>query len=168
MSVNITNPGGEVYRAVSQSEMEDSDSGWHSEKCNKMNISWRIKSVEALPDVWQKMKSCCRTKQPQMILKDVHGIVYGGQMLALMGGSGSGKTTLLNVVNYKQSQNLKVNAEIFINGVKADAAKMAQVSCYVRQSDLFFGNLTVEEHLMIQVRSGHISEMLSSFLDSRS
>ena len=72
--------------------------------------------------------------------------------------SGSGKTTLLNVINFKSKGNLNVKGDILINGIRADQIKMGQVSCFVRQDDLFFPNLTVKEHLMIQVRSVTVNE----------
>ena len=35
-----------------------------------------------------------------------------------------------------------------INGCDADATRMAMVSRYIQQEDLFFGTMTVKEHLV--------------------
>lgn len=39
-----------------------------------------------------------------------------------------------------------------INGRSANAKKMSLISCYIQQEDLFFGTLTVKEHLEFHVR----------------
>jgi ABC-type multidrug transport system ATPase subunit len=65
--------------------------------------------------------------------------------------SGSGKTTLLNALNFRISSNLRVEGEIMINGASVDSNKMSILSCYIQQDDLFFGTLTVREHLEFHV-----------------
>jgi ABC-type multidrug transport system ATPase subunit len=65
--------------------------------------------------------------------------------------SGSGKTTLLNALNFRISSNLRVEGEIMINGASVDSNKMSLLSCYIQQDDLFFGTLTVREHLEFHV-----------------
>ena len=85
MSVNIFDSGSVAYKAVSQSEADSAEIDWQLDVCKKVNISWRIVSVQASPDIWEKMKKCCKCQQPQVILNNVHGTVSGGQMLALMG-----------------------------------------------------------------------------------
>jgi ABC-type multidrug transport system ATPase subunit len=65
--------------------------------------------------------------------------------------SGSGKTTLLNALNFRISGNLRVEGEIMINGASVDSNKMSLLSCYIQQDDLFFGTLTVREHLEFHV-----------------
>ena len=69
-----------------------------------------------------------------------------------MGSSGSGKTTLLNVLNFRNPSFLNVYGEIKINGEEIKKyEKIAPISGYVQQDDLFFGTLTVVEHLTFQV-----------------
>lgn len=46
---------------------------------------------------------------------------------------------------------LSVNGKIMINGCEADATRMAMISSYIQQDDLFFGTLTVKEHLVFNV-----------------
>ena len=38
-----------------------------------------------------------------------------------------------------------------INGASVDSNKMSILSCYIQQDDLFFGTLTVREHLEFHV-----------------
>nr|QNH67907.1 ATP-binding cassette transporter subfamily G-like protein 8 [Brachionus rotundiformis] len=80
----------------------------------------------------------------------IKGIVQPGEMLALMGSSGSGKTTLLNALNFSINDKMLVEGNIMLNGCEADPVKMSMVSCYIQQDDLFFGTLTVQEHLVFQ------------------
>jgi ABC-type multidrug transport system ATPase subunit len=38
-----------------------------------------------------------------------------------------------------------------INGCLIDRNQMQSISCYIQQDDLFFGTLTVKEHLIFHV-----------------
>ena len=38
-----------------------------------------------------------------------------------------------------------------INGCKVDSTRMAMISSYIQQHDMFFGTLTVKEHLIFHV-----------------
>ena len=89
-----------------------------------------------------------------------------------MGASGAGKTTLLNVLNFRNTSSLKIsgnmqdctkNADwtlIFskivgqrcLNGVPVGPDALTSLSAYIQQDDLFFGTLTVREHLVFQAR----------------
>ena len=87
-------------------------------------------------------------------MKIVSGIARPGEVLAILGSSGSGKTTLLNVLNFRNPSFLNVNGEIKINGEEIfKYEKIAPISGYVQQDDLFFGTLKVIEHLTFQVNS---------------
>ena len=55
------------------------------------------------------------------------------------------------MLNFRSGRNLSVKGDIMINGTPVDANKMSIVSCYIQQDDLFFGTLTVEEHLEFHV-----------------
>lgn len=39
-----------------------------------------------------------------------------------------------------------------LNGCEIDATRMAMISSYIQQDDLFFGTLTVREHLVFHVK----------------
>lgn len=71
--------------------------------------------------------------------------------MAIMGPSGCGKSTLLNCLTGRNLKGLYVQGKVFLNGQKASPARLADVSAYVQQNDIFIGVLTVEEHLIYQV-----------------
>ena len=107
-------------------------------KAEKTSLKERIRNV---------FKSNTTNKNYEHILDNVSGFVNSGELLALMGPSGSGKTSLLNALNF-QNKNLKVNGRIRINGTEVDSTQVAILSSYVQQEDLFFGTMTVREHLI--------------------
>nr|UOU03359.1 ATP-binding cassette subfamily G-like 8 [Brachionus rubens] len=113
-----------------------------------VTLSWSQLTIKA--QLQSKIKTSSKQKCYETILDEVKGIVEPGEMLALMGSSGSGKTTLLNALNYSVKDSMSVNGKIMLNGCKADPIKMSMVSCYIQQDDLFFGTLTVREHLIFQ------------------
>jgi ATP-binding cassette subfamily G (WHITE) protein 2 len=81
------------------------------------------------------------------LLHGVSGSVHG-KFLAIMGGSGSGKTTLLNYLARRMQRQMKKEEGISqLNGSEYTRSTLKQVSGYVVQDDLLFGNLTVEETL---------------------
>lgn len=80
------------------------------------------------------------------ILKNVSGVVKEGTLLAILGASGAGKTTLLNVLNQRNIRQLEVVGDIRLNGAEL-GNEITALSGYVQQDDLFFGRLTVREHL---------------------
>jgi len=80
----------------------------------------------------------------------VTGAVRPGELCAIVGSSGAGKSTLLNVLNFRNTKNLKVTGEREVNGVAVSPNSMTSVSAYIQQDDLFIGSLTVREHLIFQ------------------
>jgi ABC-type multidrug transport system ATPase subunit len=58
----------------------------------------------------------------------------------------------LNTLNYRVNGQLDVKGEIMINGVRANPKKMSMLSAYIQQDELFFGTLTVQEHLEFHVK----------------
>lgn len=119
---------------------------------DKITLSWSNLTIRAQVNSKKKtfQSFCSDFKTYETILSQVRGIVQPGEILALMGSSGSGKTTLLNALNYSIKNNLIVEGRIMLNGCEADPVKMSMVSCYIQQDDLFFGTLTVKEHLIFQ------------------
>lgn len=88
----------------------------------------------------------------KIIFLIVSGIAYPGELLAIMGSSGAGKTTLLNTLTFRSGANLVVSGTRTVNNIPINQNTLASISAYVQQDDLFFGNLTVREHLIFQVR----------------
>mmetsp|Transcript_53866 Transcript_53866/g.65021 ORF Transcript_53866/g.65021 Transcript_53866/m.65021 type:complete len:706 (-) Transcript_53866:102-2219(-) len=81
------------------------------------------------------------------ILNDVSGYARPGEIMALMGPSGSGKTSLLNVLSGRSSYD---SGDITVDGVRSEGAVLKRLKrkiAYVKQSDLFFGHLTVRDQL---------------------
>lgn len=112
-------------------------------------LSWKSIYVESRNK--SSIKKLVGSAAPsRTILDDVSGLIRPSTLLGIIGSSGSGKTTLLNVLNFRclNSDNLLVKGSIMINGHKVNSKVMSQISCYVQQDDLFFGTLTVKEHLL--------------------
>ena len=81
------------------------------------------------------------------------GIAKPGEILAILGASGSGKTTLLNAMNFRNRGKLSIAGDIRVNGqIINSSEKIAAISGYVQQSDLFVGSLKVKEHLLFHVK----------------
>ena len=72
-----------------------------------------------------------------------------------MGASGAGKTTLLNCLTFRNTGNLKVIGDRYLNGASVNTDTLARISGYVQQDDLFVPTLTVKEHLKFQVTYRH-------------
>ncbi|CAF2066387.1 unnamed protein product [Rotaria magnacalcarata] len=100
---------------------------------------YNVKKVLKVQDSTSKEKLVTKT-----LLDGVSGEVKPGQLLALMGPSGSGKTTLLNTLAGRTLTG--VSGTILLNGISYEKG-MKRKLAYVVQEDLFFDNLTVEEHL---------------------
>lgn len=86
--------------------------------------------------------------QQKHILQDVTGYVAPGQLVCIMGASGAGKTSLLNILAGKNSS---FSGRVLINGKPISKASR-RVTAFCQQEDLFFGSLTVREHLYYQAR----------------
>ena len=144
------------YKLAKKAEIE-------KESLSKTNIlpksvvlSWDNVTVRAeqngFKDELLYVASCGRTsKKYKTILDDVRGVIEPGELLGLIGPSGSGKTTLLNVLNFHKKDNLKVAGNIKVNGKEIDGSQMGLISSYIQQEDLFYGTLTVREHLIFHV-----------------
>lgn len=87
-----------------------------------------------------------RRRDSLQVLHGCWGTAQPGQVLSLMGPSGSGKTTLLNVLADRPTLGPygSWTGSVMANG-RALLPKRAVG--YVMQRDIFFGDLTVREHL---------------------
>ncbi|ROW17675.1 hypothetical protein VPNG_00597 [Cytospora leucostoma] len=102
------------------------------------NISWRGINVTVKDR---------ESKQPKVIVDNVHGYVEAGELLALMGPSGCGKTTLLNVLASRPAGAATVDAKVLVNGAAPSRTAFRQMSRFVEQEDALIGSLTVRETL---------------------
>jgi len=83
----------------------------------------------------------------KIILNGVSGSAAPGEVLALMGPSGSGKTSIIDVLAGRSSYDagsITLDHEVVTDRVMK---KLKRKVAYVKQSDLFFGHLTVRDQL---------------------
>uniref|UniRef100_T1KD81 ABC transporter domain-containing protein n=1 Tax=Tetranychus urticae TaxID=32264 RepID=T1KD81_TETUR len=108
-------------------------------------------------NVYSKRSSCLadcffKSKEPVHIIKKVSGQAKPGNLLAILGASGAGKTTLLNVLTGHNSNRLAIEGQVSLNNEPITIERLSSCSSYVQQEDLFFGVLTVREHLRFQLK----------------
>lgn len=88
------------------------------------------------------------SSKTKTLLNSISGEARDGEIMAVLGASGSGKSTLIDALAGRISRE-SLRGTIAINGEKIDDGRLLKViSAYVRQDDLLFPMLTVEETLM--------------------
>ncbi|PIA17582.1 hypothetical protein COEREDRAFT_23594, partial [Coemansia reversa NRRL 1564] len=85
------------------------------------------------------------------VLKEISGIVYPGQILAILGASGAGKSTLLDILSRREkcgtvSGKVLINNHDLISGITTE--EFHRMSGYVDQQDLHVATATVYEAVM--------------------
>ena len=99
---------------------------------------------------WQNINVQTKNKKnSKNILKNITGLAKPGDIIAIMGSSGAGKSTFLNTLANRNVKNLDISGQILVNG-KNLGTDIVNVSEYVQQDDLFYGEFTVREHLLFQ------------------
>ena len=89
-----------------------------------------------------------RGKAVKYIINNIRGCISGG-LWGIMGASGSGKTTLLSVLSLRlDTQRMKIEGDVRINGKTYTKNLLKSMSGYVMQDDLVHAMLTVHETLM--------------------
>ncbi|XP_030748429.1 protein scarlet-like [Sitophilus oryzae] len=83
------------------------------------------------------------SKKRKILIDDVSGCAFSGSVIAIIGGSGCGKTALLTLLSGQR----KGRGVLKINGRIITGKMLRSNSTYLQQSDVFFENLTVEEHI---------------------
>lgn len=117
----------------------------------------KVSSIPAT--LLSKWKSCFNRDYQHIprprkhLLKNVSGIAYSGELLAVMGSSGAGKTTLLNSLAFRSPSGVQISQSAVrtLNGVVVTAKQLRSRCAYIQQDDLFIGSLTAREHLIFQV-----------------
>lgn len=86
------------------------------------------------------------------LLKNVTGVAYSGELLAVMGASGAGKTTLMNCLSFRSPPGVKVSSNSIraLNRIPVNSEQLRSQCAYVQQDDLFIAALTTREHLIFQ------------------
>ncbi|XP_009605775.1 ABC transporter G family member 9 [Nicotiana tomentosiformis] len=104
------------------------------------NVVYKIK-----PKKEGLFNSSSKLEEEKIILKGITGIVFPGEMLAMLGPSGSGKTTLLTGLGGRLSGRLA--GSITYNG-KPFTNAMKRYTGFVTQDDILYPHLTVTETLL--------------------
>ncbi|XP_076921124.1 ABC transporter G family member 16-like [Bidens hawaiensis] len=83
----------------------------------------------------------------KVLLNDISGQARDGEIMAVLGASGSGKSTLIDALANRISKE-SLKGTVTMNGEALESRLLKVISAYVRQDDLLFPMLTVEETLM--------------------
>ncbi|KAJ8914461.1 hypothetical protein NQ315_011402, partial [Exocentrus adspersus] len=117
---------------------------------NNINVFTITKEKHKRRYICCGQRSTVEGSQRKHILKNVCGIARPGELLAILGSSGAGKSTLLNALTFRAAKTLTLSGTRYVNGSPVNPKLLTCRSAYVRQDDLFIGNLTVREHLVFQ------------------
>ncbi|KAL8270541.1 hypothetical protein Esti_005512 [Eimeria stiedai] len=122
----------------------------------KVKTAKRFSGFASLPCIRQ-IASLLTPPQMKTILQGVSGSIQPGEMVALMGASGAGKSTLLNILSRRV---LGTGGSVFFNDKQMSANEVKRICCFIQQTDLFYGFLTVAEHLdcVARLRTGWTKE----------
>ncbi|XP_060528288.1 ABC transporter G family member 5-like [Cylas formicarius] len=117
---------------------------------NSLNVFTNTENQKTDPYFCCCKRSGYQTVSGKHLLKNVSGVAYPGELLAILGSSGAGKTTLLNALTFRSPKSITVTGTRCVNGVPVNSKSLTSQSAYVQQDDLFIGSLTVKEHLKFQ------------------
>uniref|UniRef100_A0A0D9VSM9 ABC transporter G family member 5 n=1 Tax=Leersia perrieri TaxID=77586 RepID=A0A0D9VSM9_9ORYZ len=81
------------------------------------------------------------------LLDGISGEAREGEIMAVLGASGSGKSTLIDALANRIAKE-SLHGSVTLNGDPVDSHLLKVISAYVRQEDLLYPMLTVEETLM--------------------
>jgi len=89
---------------------------------------------------------CCARKQEakRSILKNITGVIWPGQMYALLGPSGAGKTSLLDVISGRKTTG-KISGQVLFDGKEPTSLRLKRDTAYVQQQDALLSSFTVYE-----------------------
>ncbi|CAN8011533.1 unnamed protein product, partial [Ixodes pacificus] len=102
-------------------------------------------------------------RSQRAVLHDTNFKAFTGEIMTILGPNGSGKTTLLNIM----SGNLVPSGgQVIVNGydMHVQTARARSELCMVKQTDVLFADLTVQEHLRF---FGYIGGLSSDALRAR-
>ncbi|XP_026193579.1 ABC transporter ATP-binding protein/permease wht-1 [Cyclospora cayetanensis] len=130
----------------------------------QVKVPRRLTGALALPVV-QQVASTFAASQAKTLLHGISGVIEPGDMVALMGASGAGKSTLLNVLSRRIVTN---TGSVLFNGKALGANAVKRLCCYIQQTAIFYGFITVQEHLdcVARLRTGLRKEARTRLVDS--
>ncbi|CAA2938488.1 ABC transporter G family member 9 [Olea europaea subsp. europaea] len=113
----------------------------------KANRLVSLKFEDVVYKIKIKQEGCLKNpkSEEKLILKGITGIVFPGEMLAMLGPSGSGKTTLLTALGGRLGGHL--GGSITYSG-KPFSNSMKRNTGFVTQDDTLYPHLTVTETLV--------------------
>lgn len=123
---------------------------------SKIDIIPKNKNPFGVDITWENLRAEVQVKsgglfnkktENKVILDNINGCVQKGQLVAIMGSSGAGKTTFLNILASQNTSGLKSSGKILVNGEDL-GSDIVKISSYVQQQDMFYGALTVRQHLL--------------------
>ncbi|KAF3780369.1 ABC transporter G family member 16 [Nymphaea thermarum] len=94
----------------------------------------------------ESVEAANKLSDTRMLLNRVTGEARDGEILAVLGASGSGKSTLIDALANRIAKE-SLQGTVKLNGEAVGERLMRSISAYVRQDDLLFPMLTVEETL---------------------
>ncbi|XP_015785595.1 protein white-like isoform X2 [Tetranychus urticae] len=147
--------------SCSSEDLSSSASNFKPTTLSWNNLNVYSKGSSGLTDYFRK------PKEPVHIIKKVSGQAKPGNLLAILGASGAGKTTLLNVLTGQNLNKLAIEGQVSLNNEPITIERLSSCSSYVQQDDLFFGVLTVREHLRFQLKLRTTFSMNASQINKR-
>ncbi|XP_031486735.1 ABC transporter G family member 6-like [Nymphaea colorata] len=94
----------------------------------------------------ESVEAASKFSDTKTLLNRVTGEARDGEILAVLGASGSGKSTLIDALANRIAKE-SLQGTVKLNGEAVGERLMRSISAYVRQDDLLFPMLTVEETL---------------------
>lgn len=91
--------------------------------------------------------ACCSRKQKvakRTILRNITGVIWPGEMYALLGPSGAGKTSLLDVISGRKTTG-KISGKVLFDGKVPTSLRLKRDTAYVQQQDALLSSFTVYE-----------------------
>jgi hypothetical protein len=79
--------------------------------------------------------ACCSRKQKvakRTILRNITGVIWPGEMYALLGPSGAGKTSLLDVISGRKTTG-KISGKVLFDGKVPTSLRLKRDTAYVQQ-----------------------------------
>lgn len=142
-----------------QPEQQEAEKYAPTPKCSSENILlWK--------NIGKYVTSQNENGKELKLLHNVSGRAKAGEIVAIMGQSGCGKSTLLNLLSGHYSKGME--GSIYLNDERLTCALRRKIA-YVSQSDTFYEDLTVDEHILysaqLYLSGSHSFDKISEYVD---